>query len=179
MVDNLDIGFISSRDLRSRFAVVPQSPFLFQGSLRNNLDPFGLNYDFKLWEVLEKCHMKREVQAAGGLDAEVTESGTSFSVGQRQLLCLARALLKSSKVLCLDECTANIDTQTASTLQNVISSECQGTTVITIAHRISTVLNMDNILVLEKGSLVEEGNPQILLRDEHSKFSAFTRASSM
>lgn len=179
IVDNLDIGFISSRDLRSRFAVVPQSPFLFQGSLRSNLDPFGMNYDFKLWEVLEKCHMKKEVQAAGGLDAEVTESGTSFSVGQRQLLCLARALLKSSKVLCLDECTANIDTQTASTLQNVISSECQGTTVITIAHRISTVLNMDNILVLEKGSLVEEGNPQILMRDEHSKFSAFTRASSM
>lgn len=90
-----------------------------------------------------------------GLEIEVKESGTSFSVGQRQLLCLARARLKCSKVLCLDECTANIDTQTASTLQNAISSDqCQGITVITIAHRISTVLHMDNILILDQGILV-------------------------
>ncbi|XP_042507864.1 ABC transporter C family member 13-like, partial [Macadamia integrifolia] len=126
-----------------------------------------------------KCHVKEEVEAAGGLDSHVKEAGSSFSVGQRQLLCLARAFLKSSKVLCLDECTASVDTQTASVLQSAISSECKGMTVITIAHRISTVLNMDNILVLDQGILVEHGNPQVLLQEESSRFSCFAKASTM
>ncbi|XP_076912946.1 ABC transporter C family member 13-like [Bidens hawaiensis] len=109
----------------------------------------------------------------------IKESGTSFSVGQRQLLCLARAFLKSTKVLCLDECTAIIDTQTASKLKDAISSECRGLTVITIAHRISTILHMDNVLILDQGILVEQGNPQILLKDESSRFWSFAKASSM
>ncbi|KAI7986989.1 ABC transporter C family member 13 [Camellia lanceoleosa] len=179
LVDGINIADVPVRYLRSHFAVVPQSPFLFEGSLRTNLDPFRANDDFKIWKVLEKCHVKEEVEASGGLDIHVKESGTSFSVGQRQLLCLARALLKSSKVLCLDECTANVDTQTASKLQNAIASECRGMTVITIAHRISTVLNMDNILILDQGILIEQGNPQILLQDEQSRFSSFAKASTM
>ncbi|GMH15889.1 hypothetical protein Nepgr_017730 [Nepenthes gracilis] len=179
LVDGINIEDVSVRDLRPRLAVVPQSPFLFQGSLRDNLDPYKTIDDIKVWETLEKCFVKEEVERAGGLDIHLRESGKSFSVGQQQLLCLARALLKSSKVLCLDECTANIDTQTASVLHNVISSECIGMTVITIAHRISTVLDMDYILVLEQGILVEQGNPKVLLQDERSKLSAFTRASSM
>ncbi|KAH9715831.1 multidrug resistance-associated protein 11 [Citrus sinensis] len=152
LVDGLNIINTPVRDLRGRFAVVPQSPFLFEGSLRDNLDPFHMNDDLKIWSVLEKCHVKEEVEAVG-LETFVKESGISFSVGQRQLICLARALLKSSKVLCLDECTANIDAQTASILQNAISSECKGMTVITIAHRISTVLNMDEILILDHSHL--------------------------
>ncbi|KAH9621687.1 hypothetical protein KSS87_015230, partial [Heliosperma pusillum] len=164
IIDDLNINHIPAGDLRSRLAIVPQSPFLFQGSLRDNLDPFRVHDDVRLWEVLEKCHIKAEVQASGGLDTQIKESEALFSVGQRQLLCLARAFLKSSKVLCLDECTANIDTHTASTLQNVISSECIGTTVITIAHRISTVLCMDNILVLENGRLVSSIQPSIFLQ---------------
>lgn len=179
LVDGINIADVPVRYLRSHFAVVPQSPFLFKGSLRTNLDPFRANDDFKIWKVLEKCHVKEEVEASGGLDIHVKESGISFSVGQRQLLCLARALLKSSKVLCLDECTANVDTQTASKLQNAIASECRGMTVITIAHRISTVLNMDNILILDQGILIEQGNPQILLQDEQSRFSSFAKASTM
>ncbi|XAR50466.1 Xenobiotic-transporting ATPase [Bertholletia excelsa] len=179
LVDGINISDVSVRYLRSCLAIVPQSPFLFEGSLRDNLDPFQLNDDFQIWEVLEKCHVKGEVEAAGGLEMHVKESGTSFSVGQRQLLCLARALLKSSKVLCLDECTANVDTQTAAKLQNVIASECRGMTVITIAHRISTVLKMDDILILDQGILVEQGNPQVLLQDEQSKFSSFVKASTM
>ncbi|OVA01330.1 ABC transporter [Macleaya cordata] len=169
LVDGVNVAEVSVRDLRSHFAVVPQSPFLFEGLLRDNIDPYGVTSDSKIWEALEKCHVKDEVEAAGGLDIHVKEAGISFSVGQRQLLCLARALLKSSKVLCLDECTANVDTQTAVFLQNAISSECKGKTVITIAHRISTVLNMDNILILDQGNLVEQGNPQILLHDEFSR----------
>ncbi|XP_010533091.1 PREDICTED: ABC transporter C family member 13 isoform X2 [Tarenaya hassleriana] len=178
-VDGFNINHLPIRELRSRLAVVPQSPFLFQGSLRDNLDPLGLSDDLKIWNILEKCHVKPEVEAAGGLDTDVKESGSSFSVGQRQLLCLARALLKSSKVLCLDECTANIDIQTASVLHSTISSECKGVTVITIAHRISTVMKMDNILILDRGALVEQGNPQDLLQDESSVFSRFARASAM
>ncbi|CAI0420896.1 unnamed protein product [Linum tenue] len=179
LVDGLNIVDVPVRDLRSRLAVVPQSPFLFQGSLRDNLDPLGKSNDTTMWEILEKCHVKGEVEAAGGLDIHVQESGTSFSVGQRQLLCLARALLKSSKVLCLDECTANVDAQTARLLQNTISSGCRGMTVVTIAHRISTVLDMDDILILEQGKLVEQGNPQALLADPSSKFSSFAKASTM
>ncbi|ESQ55603.1 hypothetical protein EUTSA_v10024220mg [Eutrema salsugineum] len=177
MVDGVNINHLPIRELRSRLAVVPQSPFLFQGSLRENLDPLGLSEDWRIWEILEKCKVKAEVESAGGLDSNVKESGCSFSVGQRQLLCLARALLKSSKILCLDECTANIDVHTASLLHNTISSECQGVTVITIAHRISTVLDLDSILILDRGILVEQGKPQHLLRDDDSAFSNFVRAS--
>lgn len=167
----------------------------FQLTNRENLDPFGITTDIRIWEALEKCHMKAEIESIGGLDIHVKESGGSFSVGQRQLLCLARAILKSSKVsilrwsfqtfckfhqqqklmmlscvprscskklnllmilqvLCLDECTANVDNQTAFLLQNTISAECKGMTVLTIAHRISTVMKMDNILVLDQGKLV-------------------------
>ncbi|KAF8107543.1 hypothetical protein N665_0119s0010 [Sinapis alba] len=174
MVDGININHLPVRELRTRLAVVPQSPFLFQGSLRENLDPLGMSEDWRIWEVLEKCKVKAEVESAGGLDSNVKDS---FSVGQRQLLCLARALLKSSKILCLDECTANIDVHTASLLHNAISSECKGVTVITIAHRISTVLDLDSILVLDRGILVEQGNPQLLLQDESSTFSSFVRAS--
>ncbi|KAJ1428488.1 P-loop containing nucleoside triphosphate hydrolase [Sesbania bispinosa] len=178
-VDGMDIKNIPVRELRTHLAIVPQSPFLFEGSLRDNLDPFKMHDDFKIWNALEKCHVKEEVEVAGGLDILVKEAGMSFSVGQRQLLCLARALLKSSKVLCLDECTASVDIQTASLLQSTISSECEGMTVITIAHRISTVINMDNILILDHGKLAEQGNPQILLKDDTSIFSSFVKASSM
>ncbi|KAJ9559656.1 hypothetical protein OSB04_004816 [Centaurea solstitialis] len=179
IVDGINIADAPLRDLRSRFAVVPQTPFLFKGSLRENLDPFNVSDDSKIWKALEKCHIEEEVRAAGGLDMEMKESGTSFSVGQRQLLCLARSFLKSTMVLCLDECTANVDTQTATKLKDAISSECRGMTVITIAHRISTILHMDSVLILDQGTLVEQGRPEVLLQDESSIFSSFAKASSM
>nr|QVT92351.1 ABC transporter [Salvia miltiorrhiza] len=169
LVDGLDIAKLPVRDLRSRIAIVPQSPFLFEGSLRDNLDPFQMNSDIKIWDTLEKCCLKEEIEAAGGLDIHVKESGTTFSVGQRQLLCLARALLKSSKCR-YSNCFK---------LQKAILNECESRTTITIAHRISTVLVMDNIFILDKGILVEEGNPQALMHDESSRFSSFVRASTM
>ncbi|RAL41406.1 hypothetical protein DM860_010200 [Cuscuta australis] len=179
VVDGIDTSDVSLRDLRDRFSVVPQAPFLFEGSLRTNLDPLCVYDDIEIWKVLEKCHLKEEVEAAGGLDMDVKGFGAPFSVGQRQLLCLVRALLKSSKILCLDECTASVDTQTASKLHKVIKDECQGTTVIAIAHRISTVLDMDNILILDQGILVEQGHPNDLVEDESSLFSSFAKASNM
>ncbi|XP_020530905.1 ABC transporter C family member 13 isoform X3 [Amborella trichopoda] len=177
LIDRINVANVGVRELRARLAVVPQNPFLFEGTLRDNLDPFKVANDSSIWEVLQKCHIREEVQAAGGLGIHVKEAGVSFSVGQRQLLCLARALLKSSKVLCLDECTANIDAQTGSIIHETISSECNGTTVITIAHRIPIVLNMDNVLVLDHGILVEQGDPQVLLRNGSSRLAGFARAS--
>ncbi|KAJ6809460.1 ABC transporter C family member 13 [Iris pallida] len=179
LVDGIDVAYVDVKELRGHFAVVPQTPFLFEGSLRDNLDPFGKASDENIWEALEKCHVKEDIESAGGLDIHVKECGISFSVGQRQLICLARALIKSSKILFLDECTANVDTQTTSVLQNTISKECKGTTVLTIAHRISLVLNMDKILVLDHGVLVEEGCPQVLLEDGCSKFASFARAATV
>ncbi|VFQ87273.1 unnamed protein product [Cuscuta campestris] len=179
VVDGIDTSDVSLRDLRERFSVVPQAPFLFEGSLRTNLDPLCVYDDIEIWKVLEKCHLKEEVEAAGGLDMDVKGFGAPFSVGQRQLLCLVRALLKSSKILCLDECTASVDTPTASKLHKVIKDECQGTTVIAIAHRISTVLDMDNILIFDQGILVEQGHPYDLVEDESSLFSSFAKASNM
>lgn len=179
LIDNLNVAEVPVRELRRSCAVVPQSPFLFEGSLRDNLDPSGGTSDEKMWDILEKCHIRSAIESAGGLDIHVKENGSSFSVGQCQLICLARALIKSSKILCLDECTANIDTKTASIIQNTISNECRDTTVITIAHRISFVLNMDYILVLDNGVLVEQGDPRALLKDSCSRFSGFTRASIM
>ncbi|XP_073010335.1 ABC transporter C family member 13 isoform X3 [Typha latifolia] len=180
LVDDLDVAEIAVRDLRRHFAAVPQSPFLFEGTLRENLDPFGMASDIKLWEALERCHMKAEVESAGGLDIYIEGSGgISFSVGQRQLICLARAIIKSSKILCLDESTANIDTETALLLQNTISNVCRGMTVLTIAHRVSTVMKMDHLLVLDHGVLVEQGNPEFLLKNKFSRFSSFAKASTV
>ncbi|GJT95582.1 ABC transporter C family member 13 [Tanacetum coccineum] len=156
--DGINIADISLRYLRSRFAVVPQTSFLFKGSLRDNLDPLNLNDDLKIWNALKTCHIEEEVRAIGGLDMQMKESRNSFSVGQRQLLCLARAFLKSTMELCLDECTENVDTQTAAKLKDAKSSECKGLTVITIVHRISTILHMDNVLVLDQGVLEESSN---------------------
>ncbi|CAM8929378.1 unnamed protein product [Rhodiola kirilowii] len=179
LVDGKNIIDVSLRDLRMNFAVVPQTPFLFEGSLRENLDPFLMNDDIRIWNILKKCQMKNKVESAGGLDISLKEAGTLFSIGQRQLICLARAFLRSSKILCLDECTSNVDTETAFIIQSVISSECRGITVITIAHRISTIAMMDDVLILSGGQLVEQGNPRVLLQDESSIFSSFTKASNM
>ncbi|GKB56016.1 ABC transporter C family member 13 [Tanacetum coccineum] len=116
-------------------------------SYRDNLDPLNLNNDLKIYKALKKCHIEEEVRAVRGLDMQMKESGNSFLVGQRQLLCLARAFLKSTMV------TSSKYTQTAAKLKDAISSECKGLRVITIAHSISTILHMDNVLVLDEGVL--------------------------
>ncbi|KAL0304369.1 UNVERIFIED_CONTAM: ABC transporter C family member 10 [Sesamum radiatum] len=155
-VDGIDISKIGLHDLRSRFGIIPQDPTLFTGSVRYNLDPLGQHTDKEIWEVLGKCQLKEAVQEKEeGLDSPVVEDGSNWSMGQRQLFCLGRALLRRSKILVLDEATASIDNTTDMILQKTIRTEFADCTVITVAHRIPTVMDSTMVLAISD----DEGTP--------------------
>uniref|UniRef100_A0A8C4HU33 ATP-binding cassette sub-family C member 10 n=1 Tax=Dicentrarchus labrax TaxID=13489 RepID=A0A8C4HU33_DICLA len=170
LLDGMDIGTVGLAQLRSRLAIIPQDPFLFSGTIRENLDPCGRHPDQQLLEVLDQCHLSPVVNRMGGLDAEVGERGKSFSVGQRQLLCLARALLTRAKLLCIDEATASVDQKTDKLLQQTIREKFQDKTVLTIAHRINTIMDCDRVLVMHAGKVVEFDTPAALCQTDHSIF---------
>uniref|UniRef100_A0A667ZNK8 ATP-binding cassette, sub-family C (CFTR/MRP), member 10 n=1 Tax=Myripristis murdjan TaxID=586833 RepID=A0A667ZNK8_9TELE len=155
---------------RSKLAIIPQDPFLFGGSVRENLDPYGRRPDRQLLDVLEQCHLGAVVGRMGGLDAEVGERGKSFSLGQRQLLCLARALLTQATILCIDEATASVDQRTDKLLQQTIRDTFQDKTVLTIAHRINTIMDSDRVLVMHAGKVVEFDTPAALCQSDRSVF---------
>ncbi|KAF9162294.1 hypothetical protein DFQ26_003685 [Actinomortierella ambigua] len=171
MVDDIDISTLGLYDVRSRFSIIPQDPVLFMGTVRFNLDPAGSKTDAELWDSLDKSFLKEYVQRlSGGLDAEVLENGDNFSVGQRQLMCLARALLRKSSILVLDEATSSVDMQTDEQIQTTIRSSFSDRTILTIAHRIKTIMDYDRILVLDKGQVKEFASPATLLKDKTSIF---------
>ncbi|XP_049932985.1 putative ABC transporter C family member 15 isoform X2 [Nymphaea colorata] len=171
-VDGVDIGMIGLQDLRARMSIIPQDPSLFQGTLRCNLDPFQQYTDLAIWEALDKCHLGNLVRRDGRqLDAPIDEDGGNWSVGQRQLLCLARALLKQRRIVVLDEVTASIDTATDHLIQKTIRQTTRDCTVITIAHRLPTVVDNDFVLVLHEGKVLEYDSPDQLLKDSSSAFS--------
>ncbi|XP_074543333.1 ATP-binding cassette sub-family C member 10 [Halichoeres trimaculatus] len=170
LLDGLDISAVGLAQLRSRLAIIPQDPFLFSGTIRENLDPCGRHPDLQLLEVLDQCHLSSVVQRLGGLDAEVGERGKPFSVGQRQLMCLARALLTQAKVLCIDEATASVDQKTDKLLQQTIRETFKDKTVLTIAHRINTIMDCDRVLVMHAGKVVEFDTPAALCETDHSIF---------
>ena len=150
---------------------------LFTGTLRFNLDPLGQHSDSELWNVLELSHLKAHVEKSlsMGLDTEVSEGGTNFSVGQRQLICLSRALLRRSQILVLDEATAAVDLETDELIQATIRSEFKKCTVLTIAHRLNTIMDYDRIVLLSEGKVLEQGNPQELLKKAGSNFRAMAK----
>ncbi|XP_028265886.1 multidrug resistance-associated protein 7 isoform X1 [Parambassis ranga] len=170
LLDQLDISTVGLAQLRLRMAIIPQDPFLFSGTIRENLDPCGRHPDQHLLDVLEQCHLSPVVCRMGGLDAVVGERGKSFSVGQRQLLCLARALLTQAKLLCIDEATASVDQKTDKLLQQTIREKFQDKTVLTIAHRINTILDCDRVLVMHAGKVVEFDTPAALCQTDNSIF---------
>ncbi|KAF9932287.1 hypothetical protein FBU30_008582, partial [Linnemannia zychae] len=178
LLDGVDTQTIGTADLRSHIAIIPQDPVLFEGTFRYNLDPLERHSEQELWQVLETCNLKRYVQAQeGGLDAVVLAKGENLSVGQRQLVCLARALLSNCKIVVLDEATASVDLATDAFIQEAIRNDFAGATIVTIAHRINTIIDYDKILVMQRGQVAEYDSPQKLLENPSSIFSTLVNES--
>ncbi|XP_075745311.1 ATP-binding cassette sub-family C member 9-like isoform X1 [Rhipicephalus microplus] len=174
-VDDIDISLVPCDVLRSRLAIIPQEPILFSGTIRQNLDPKRVHTDEELWNVLEKAHLKEIVALYGGLDGEVHEEGSNFSIGQKQLFCFARALLQPSKVLILDEATSSLDVKLDNLIQETVLNEWANSTVLAIAHRVTGLLNFDKIVVLEAGHIVESGSPAELKQKRGSIFMSLLK----
>ncbi|KAJ0611650.1 putative ABC-type xenobiotic transporter [Helianthus annuus] len=171
IIDNIDISSIGLHDLRSRLSIIPQDPTLFEGTIRGNLDPLDEHSDQEIWEALDKSQLGDTVrEKEQGLDAPVLENGDNWSVGQRQLVSLGRALLKQARILVLDEATASVDSATDNLIQKIIRQEFKDCTVCTIAHRIPTVIDSDLVLVLSDGQVAEFDSPTRLLEDRSSMF---------
>ncbi|KAJ6666237.1 hypothetical protein lerEdw1_000509 [Lerista edwardsae] len=177
IIDGVDISKLPLHTLRSRLSIILQDPILFSGSIRFNLDPECKCTDDTLWEALEIAQLKNMVKALpGGLDAIVTEGGENFSVGQRQLFCLARAFVRKSSILIMDEATASIDMATENILQKVVMTAFADRTVVIIAHRVHTILTADVVIVMKRGIILEYDTPENLLAQEDGIFASFVRA---
>ncbi|KAM7488163.1 hypothetical protein LguiB_025647 [Lonicera macranthoides] len=175
IIDGIDICSLGLHDLRSRFGIIPQDPVLFQGTVRSNVDPIGLYSDEDIWKSLERCQLKDVVAAKPEkLDSSVVDSGDNWSVGQRQLLCLGRVMLKRSRILFMDEATASVDSQTDAVIQKIIREDFSACTIITIAHRIPTVIDCDRVLVVDAGWAKEFETPSNLL-ERPSLFGALVK----
>ena len=180
VIDEVDIAQIGLHSLRSRLTIIPQDPVLFSGTLRMNIDPFNSYPDDAIWMSLEQSHLKSYVKSLNdGLEYKITEGGENLSVGQRQLVCLARALLRKTKVLILDEATAAIDIETDELIQKTIRSQFDDCTILTIAHRLNTIMDSDRIIVLDQGMIAEFDTPQNLLANTNSIFYGMARNSGL
>uniref|UniRef100_A0A8D2LSH2 Multidrug resistance-associated protein 1 n=1 Tax=Varanus komodoensis TaxID=61221 RepID=A0A8D2LSH2_VARKO len=172
LIDGINIAKIGLHDLRFKVTIIPQDPILFSGSLRMNLDPFDQYSDEEVWRSLELSHLKSFVTTLPNkLNHECAEGGENLSVGQRQLVCLARALLRKSKILVLDEATAAVDLETDNLIQSTIRTQFEGCTVLTIAHRLNTVMDYARVIVLDRGGIVECGSPAALIQKKGMFYS--------
>jgi len=182
-IDGIDIRSISMKQLRDNLAIIPQDPVLFAGTLASNLDANGKATPEDMWEALKAASpdLVRQFKASGGLESQISEGGGNLSQGQRQLICLARALIKKSKILVLDEATSSVDVQTDQQVQDTIRREFvdKGVSVITVAHRLDTVLGYDKIAVLGEGELLEYGSPSDLLKIQNGEFRSLVNADQM
>lgn len=171
LIDGIDISRIGLHDLRSRMAIVPQDPVLFNGTIRSNLDPTGNYNDSQLWDALHRVHMRNAIESISGsmdgdghgLDLIVQEKGSNFSAGERQLLSLARAILSGVKIVVLDEASASLDNHTDMLVQKTVREQLSDCTVLTIAHRLATIADSDRVLVVDAGEVVEFDTPSKLL----------------
>lgn len=180
LIDKHDISKIGLQKLRSCLTIIPQDPVLFSGTLRFNIDPFEKHSDVKLWSILKLSHLDYFVANLPlQLDHEISEGGENLSIGQRQLVCLARALLKKTKIIILDEATGGVDIETDELIQRTIRVEFADCTIITIAHRLNTIMNSDRILVLDKGKVMEYDEPKTLLKNKNGIFYGMAEKSGL
>ncbi|KAL6615056.1 hypothetical protein ACP70R_037326 [Stipagrostis hirtigluma subsp. patula] len=180
LIDGIDICTIGLHDLRTRLSIIPQDPVMFEGTLRSNIDPLGEYSDEQIWEALDCCHLGDEVRKNElKLDSTVIENGKNWSAGQRQLVCLGRVILRRRKVLVLDEATSSVDPITDSLIQKTLKHQFAECTVITIAHRITSVLDSDKVLLLDNGEIAEYDAPAKLLEDDSSLFSKLVSEYTM
>ncbi|KAH8914078.1 P-loop containing nucleoside triphosphate hydrolase protein [Atractiella rhizophila] len=171
LIDNVDITTISKRALRSSMSVIPQDPLLLDTTLRENLDIESQSSDADIWKALDSAQLKNFVEELPQkLDTPITGEGGTLSRGQRQLLALVRSLISGKRIICFDEATSSIDHETQTLVQRVLKDSFDGCTTLTIAHRISTLIEDDLILVLDNGELAEYGSPKELLKRENSVF---------
>ncbi|KAJ3129395.1 Multidrug resistance-associated protein 4 [Nowakowskiella sp. JEL0407] len=171
LIDGVDVSTIGLRDLRTQIAIIPQEPVLFVGTVRSNLDPFHKSNDDEIWRALDAVNLGEVIRAMPGkLDSAVIENGSNFSVGQRQCFCIARAILAKTKVLVLDEATAAIDMATDLLIQNAIKENFAELTVLTIAHRLNTIIESDRVLVMDAGKVLEFDDPSVLLENPEGSF---------
>ncbi|XP_066522703.1 multidrug resistance-associated protein 4 isoform X2 [Hoplias malabaricus] len=170
-VDGILTSEIGLHDLRKKMSIIPQDPVLFAGTMRKNLDPFNEHSDEALWNALEEVQLKSVVEELPSkLETVLAESGSNFSVGQRQLVCLARAILRKNRILIIDEATANVDPRTDELIQKTIREKFQECTVLTIAHRLNTIIDSDRILVLDAGRIHDYDEPHVLLQNQDGIF---------
>ncbi|XP_067128843.1 ATP-binding cassette sub-family C member 4-like [Centruroides vittatus] len=170
-IDGVDTGDIGLRDLRSKISIIPQDPMLFTGPLRRNIDPFNEYSEEMMWKAIEEVQLKDAIcTLPGGLDTHLSEGGRNFSVGERQLICLARTILRQNKILVMDEATSNVDKKTDSCIQKIIREKFKSCTVLTIAHRLNTIIDSDRVMVLDNGKVQEFDTPYALLKDVNGSF---------
>ncbi|KAG5878878.1 hypothetical protein JTB14_005769 [Gonioctena quinquepunctata] len=169
-IDGLDTKDLKLEDLRSKISIIPQDPVLFSGSLRYNLDPFDQYTDDMLYRAIEAVELKDPANIINRLENRVMDRGANYSVGQRQLICLARAIIRNNKILMLDEATANVDPQTDALIQKTIRRKFANCTVLTVAHRLNTIMDSDKVLVMDGGTMVEYAHPHLLLQDKNGVF---------
>ncbi|ORY24672.1 hypothetical protein BCR39DRAFT_546075 [Naematelia encephala] len=181
-IDGVDISTIGLLDLRNIISIIPQDPQLFEGSLRSNVDPTSQASDADIWQALSQAYLKEHVMnnMGGTLDADISEGGSNLSSGQRQLVCFARALLRKTKILVLDEATSSIDLETDEAVQQILRGpDFKGVTTITIAHRINTIMDSDKVLVMDQGKVAEYDTPEVLLQNPSSTFYSLVKEAGL
>ena len=177
-IDGVDVKTLGLHRLRSKMAMIPQDPFMFAGTIRTNLDPFDEHPDVAIWEVLEKVGLRSTVdESPKKLTMEVVDNGANFSLGQRQLLCMGRALLRNSRILMMDEATASVDMDSDALIQKTVRSAFAHCTTLTIAHRLNTIMDSDKVAFLDDGRLTEYGEPAELLKNKAGSFTALVDQS--
>lgn len=175
-IDGVDIMSVGLRQLRRSITIIAQEPILFSGSIRDNVDPLGEYSDDDVWSALEAVELKQVIgRNNDGLCATITNGGANLSLGQRQLLCLARAILRPNKIVILDEATANVDGETDKIVQRMIDEKFANSTVLTITHRIHTVMTYDKILVMDAGRVAEYDSPINLMKKNDGIFKNLIR----